>query len=49
MLLDAPEPLVCSPDQARLVSLNILNIIEFGCQRVVDIDNDNLPIGLALI
>ena len=31
------------------MSLDILNVIELGCKRVVDIDDNDLPVGLALI
>jgi hypothetical protein len=43
------EPLVGSPQETRQVSLNILNVVELGCKRVVDVDNDDFPVGLALI
>jgi len=43
------EPLVAGPDQAGEMSLDILNVIELGCKRVVDIDDNDLPVGLALI
>ena len=43
------EPFICSPQKTRKVSLNILNIIELWCQWVVDVDNNNLPVGLFLI
>lgn len=49
MQTNAPEPFVCSPDQARKVPLDILNVVEFGGERVVDIDNKDFPVGLSLI
>jgi len=39
------EPFICSPQQAWKVSLNVLDIVELGCQWVVDIDNNDLPVG----
>jgi len=44
-----PEPLIGGPDQARKMPLDILNIVEFGCKRILNINNDDLPVGLALI
>jgi hypothetical protein len=43
------EPLIGSPQKTRKVSLNILDIIELGSQWVVDINDNNLPVGLLLI
>jgi len=43
------EPLIRSPQKTREVSLNILNIIELRCQRIVDINDNDLPVGLLLI
>jgi len=43
------EPFICSPQETREVSLNILDIIELGCQRIVDIDDNDLPVGFFLI
>lgn len=31
------------------MALNILNVVELGCQRVEDIDDDDLPVCLALV
>ena len=47
-LVDA-EPLVGSAQQAGQVALNVLNIVELGGQWVVDIDDHDLPVGLALV
>lgn len=46
---DTPEPLVGGSDQARKVSLDVLNIVELGCKRILDIDNDDFPVGLTLV
>lgn len=47
-LVDA-EPLVGSPQETRKVALDILNIVELGCKRVVDVDDNDLPVGLLLV
>lgn len=44
-----PEPLVCSPNKTGEVPLDILNIVELGGQGVVDINDDDLPVGLSFI
>jgi len=44
-----PEPLVSCPDEPGQVTLDILDIIQLGSERVVDINDDDLPVGLALI
>jgi hypothetical protein len=31
------------------VALDILDVVELGCQRVVDIDDDDLPVSLLLV
>lgn len=46
---DSPEPLVGSPDETGHVPLDILDIVELGRQGVVDIDDNDLPVGLSLI
>lgn len=43
------EPLIGCPQQAREVTLHILDIIEFGRQWIVHINDDNLPVGLLLV
>lgn len=44
-----PEPLVCCPQQSRQVSFHILDVVQLRCQRVVDIDDHDLPVCLALV
>ena len=44
-----PEPLVGSPNQARQVSLDIFDVVELGCERVRDVDDNDLPVRLALV
>jgi len=43
------EPLIGSPQEARKVSLDVLDIVELRSQRVVDIDDNDLPIGLFFV
>lgn len=43
------EPLIGGAEKARQVSLDILNVVELGGERVVDIDDDDLPVSLALV
>jgi hypothetical protein len=31
------------------VTLDVLNVIQLGCERVLDVDDDDLPIGLAFV
>ena len=31
------------------MSFDILNIVKLGSKRILDVDNDNFPVGLALI
>lgn len=43
------EPLVCGPQKTREVPLDILDIVQLGSQWVVDVDDDDLPVGLLLV
>ena len=43
------EPLVGCADQAGQVALDVLNIVQAGSERVVDVDDEHLPVGLALV
>lgn len=43
------EPFICGSQETWKVSLNIFNIIELRGQWVVDVDDDDLPVGLLLI
>lgn len=47
-LVDA-EPLIGGPEETREVTLNVLNVVELGSQRIVDVDGNDLPVGLLLI
>jgi hypothetical protein len=46
---DAPEPLVRRSHKAGKMALDVLNIVEFGRKRVLNVNDEDLPIGLALI
>jgi len=43
------EPLIGSPEETREMTLYILNVIELGCQWVLLVNDDNLPISFLLI
>lgn len=44
-----PEPLICRANQSGQMPLNILDIVQAISERIGDIDDDDLPIGLALV
>ena len=43
------EPLVRCPQQPRQMPLHVLDIVQLRRERVVDVDDDDLPVGLALV
>ena len=43
------EPLIGGTEETWQMSLNILDIIQLGCQWIVDINNNDLPVGFALV
>jgi hypothetical protein len=43
------EPLICGAEETGKVALDVLDIVELGGQWVVDVDDHDLPVGLALI
>jgi len=43
------EPLIGGAEKARQVSLDILDVVELGGERVVDVNDDDLPVSLALV
>lgn len=45
----APEPLVGSTDEAGEMTLDIFNVIQLGRQWVLDVDDEDLPVGLAFV
>jgi hypothetical protein len=47
-LVDA-EPLICGTEKAGQVALDVLDVVELGCQGVVHVDDHDLPVGLALV
>lgn len=47
-LVDA-EPLVGRPQQAREMPLDVFDVVELGRQGIVDVDDNDLPIGLFLV
>lgn len=47
-LVDA-EPLVSGPEKAGKVPLDVLNVVELGGEGVLDVDDDDLPVGLLLV
>jgi hypothetical protein len=45
----APEPLVCGADETGQMALNILDVVQLARERVLDVNDDDLPVGLALV
>ena len=43
------EPLVGGTEQARQVALDVLDVVELGGQRVVHVNDNDLPVGLLLV
>ena len=43
------EPLIRGAEKAWKVTLDILNIVKLGRERVVHINDNDLPVGLALV
>lgn len=43
------EPVTSGLDESGTVSLDIFNVVQFLSHRVLGIDDDDLPVGLALI
>jgi len=44
-----PEPFIGSADETGLVPFDILNVVDLGCEGILDIDDDDFPVGLALV
>ena len=44
-----PEPLIRRANEPGEVILNILDVVELRRERVVDVDDDDLPVGLTLV
>ena len=49
LMMGSPEPLVRGTDQTREVPLNIFDVVELGCKRVLDINDDDFPVRLTLV
>jgi hypothetical protein len=47
-LVDA-EPLICGTEKAGQMALDVLDIVELRGQRVIHVDDHDLPVGLALV
>jgi hypothetical protein len=43
------EPFVAGAEKAREVSFDILNVVELGGKRVIDVNDNDLPVSLALV
>ena len=43
------EPLVGSTEKTREVTLDILDVVELSSQRVVDVNDNDIPVGLLLV
>jgi hypothetical protein len=43
------EPLVGRTEKTGKVALDILNVVKLGGKRVVDVDDNDLPVGLVLV
>jgi len=43
------EPFVRRPDETREMTLDVFNVVELGSKGILNIDDDDFPIGLALI
>ncbi len=44
-----PEPLIGGTEEARKVTFDILDVIELGGERIVHINDDDLPVGFLLV
>ena len=47
--MHAPEPLVRRTNETGKVVLDVLDVVQLRREGVVDIHNDDLPVGLALV
>lgn len=44
-----PEPLIRGTNEAGEVTLDVLNVVQFPGKGILDVNDDDLPVGLALI
>jgi hypothetical protein len=43
------EPLIGGTQKTRKMALDILNVVELGRQWILDVDDNDLPVGLLLV
>ena len=43
------EPLVGGTEETRELAFNVLNVVQLGSKRVVDVDDNDFPVGLLLV
>jgi hypothetical protein len=43
------EPLIGGAEKTRQVSLNVLDVVQLGGERVIDINDNDLPVSLLLV
>lgn len=46
---NAPEPLIRRTDEAGKVPLDVLDVVQLRGERILDVNDEDLPVGLALI
>jgi hypothetical protein len=44
-----PEPFIRRADQSGLVPLDILDVVELRRKRILNVNNDDFPVGFALV
>jgi len=44
-----PEPFISRPDETGKVPLNVLNIVELGGKWILNIDDEDFPVGFSFI
>ena len=49
LLFDVPEPFIRGAHEARKVTLDVLNVVQLGCERVLHVDDEDFPVCLALV
>ncbi len=47
--MHTPEPLIRGTYEAGQMALDVLDVVQFGRERVLDVDNQDLPVRLALV
>ena len=46
---DEPEPLVGRANETREMPLDILDVVQFGSERILNIHDKDFPVGLAFV